>query len=331
MARLRLFANLREMAGTARVDIPAETVGDLIEMANDKFGPEFAKGVETARVWLNGETASSADELGDSDEIVLLPPVSGGGQPATLAAADLLGFVPLALAVVAIFANTQPQEVWASAVVAIAAVWAFDLSSAFQRRDKPFAALVPAVAAAAGALSGHVLGSSGYGLSAGLGIAIALVWAVVFRRYRDVGVVAPIALVALLAGMASSSILLARSASAPEARAVDVFLVAIVVAVVLGSLVARLPSMPFIDPFSVTAIGAVGASVVAAWLWELDVVGYLLVGLGMAVALVAGHGLSSMLRTGRVTLSEQAPGLLTSLDSVVLAAVVYFPLIRLIL
>lgn len=331
MATVRLFANLREIAGTSRVDIPAETVGDLLVAANEKFGSDFARGLEVARVWVNGESAGPEARVRESDEVVLLPPVSGGGQPATLAPADLLGFAPLVIALVAVFANIQGQPAWAAAIVAVAAVWAVDLGLAFRSRGRRFAPLVPASAGAAGALMAHVLGNDGYGLSAGLGVAIALIWAISFRWYREVDVVAPIALVALLAGMGAASMVLAASASSPDPRAVDVFLAATIVAVLLGSLVARLPAIPLADPFSVTAVGAVVAAVAASALWDLDVVAYLLAGLGIAVALVAGHGLSSMLRTGRVSLSERPPGLLASLDGVALAAAVYFPLIRLIL
>jgi hypothetical protein len=38
-----------------------------------------------------------------------------------------------------------------------------------------------------------------------------------------------------------------------------------------------------------------------------------------------------MLRTGRVMLTERPPGLLPALDGVILAAALYFPLIRLVL
>jgi hypothetical protein len=38
-----------------------------------------------------------------------------------------------------------------------------------------------------------------------------------------------------------------------------------------------------------------------------------------------------MLRTGRVMLTERPPGNLAALDGVVLAAAIYFPLIRLVL
>jgi hypothetical protein len=71
--------------------------------------------------------------------------------------------------------------------------------------------------------------------------------------------------------------------------------------------------------------------VAAAALWDADVVGYLLIGLGIAVSLIAGNGLASMLRTGRVRLTEKAPGLMPSLDGVVLAAALYYPLVQVIL
>lgn len=153
----------------------------------------------------------------------------------------------------------------------------------------------------------------------------------VFADYRTVDVYAPTLLVSLLAGLATGSMVLSRSSFSPDDSAVDVFLVAVVVGVLLGALVARMPAIPFLDPFSTTAITAVLAAVGAAAFWDLDVAGYLLVGLGVAVALVAGHGLSSMLRTGRVTLTERSPGVLTALDGVVLAAAIYYPLIQVIL
>ena len=81
MAKLRLFANLRELAGTSRLDVPSETVGGVIEAASEKFGPDFRNGVETSRVWVNGEAASMDDSVTEHDEVVLIPPVSGGDQP----------------------------------------------------------------------------------------------------------------------------------------------------------------------------------------------------------------------------------------------------------
>ena len=170
MANLRLFANLREIAGTSRIDIPARTVGDVIVAANEKFGAEFERGVETARVWVNGEEAGLADTVTERDEVVLLPPVSGGAQPATMVVADLLGFVPLAVLAVVVLANLQSQAIWAAALVAITAFWALDLNTSFAGRGRTFAPLAVVTTSAAGALAAHILGGAGYGLSVALAV-----------------------------------------------------------------------------------------------------------------------------------------------------------------
>jgi sulfur-carrier protein len=331
MAKLRLFASLREIAGTSRLDVPGDTVGDVVASANEKFGPDFARGMETARVWLNGEEAMFADPVSDDDEVVVLPPVSGGSQRATVVPTDLAAFLPLVVIVVAVLANLQGQAIWAAALVAIIAVWAVDLKGAFAARQRPFAALGVMTAAAASALAGHILGDTGYGLSIAIAVAVVLGWAVAFPLYRQIEVFAPTLLVGLLASLGAASLMLTRSPFSPDPEAVDVFLVSTIAGVGLGALVGRMPALPFLDRFSTTAIGSVVAAVAAASLWDLDVVSYLLVGLGIAVALVAGQGLSSMLRTGGVMLTERPPGYLASVDGVVLAAAVYFPLIRLVL
>jgi molybdopterin converting factor small subunit len=331
MAKLRLFANLREIAGTSRLDVPAGTVGEAIDVVNDKFGQEFQKGVAASRIWVNGEEAGRADTIGDRDELVILPPVSGGSQPTTIMPTDLGVFLPLGIAVVAVLANFQSQPIWAAALVAITAVWALDLNAAFASRARVFAPLAVVTAVAASTLAAHILGPTGYGLSMAIAVAVVLGWAVAFPEYRQVEVFAPTLLVGLIGSLGAASMILGRSSFTPDPQAIDVFLVATIVGVGLGALVGSLPAIPFLDRFTTTAIGAVIGAVVAAILLDLDVVGYLLVGLGIAVALVAGQGLSSMIRTGRVVLTERPPGLLPSLDGVVLAAVIYFPLIRLVL
>ncbi|MGH8951086.1 MAG: MoaD/ThiS family protein [Acidimicrobiia bacterium] len=332
MAKLRLFANLREIAGTSRLDVPAETVGGVIEAASEKFGPDFRRGVETARVWVNGESASMEDNIIETDEVVLIPPVSGGSQPTTtFSAVDLIGFLPIAVAVVAILANTQGQEIWAAVLVLIVGVWAVDLGSAFTSRGKEFATLAVVVTAAGAAMAAHVAGGAGYALALVLAVAVGMGWAVAFPQYRHVDVFSPTVMVSLFAGLGTASLVLARSAQSPEASAVDVFLVSVIAALLLGSIVERVPPLPLLDPFSVTALGAVLSAVGAALIWDLDVVSYLLVGLGIAVALLAGRGLSSMLRTGRATLTERPPGALVCLDGVALAAAIYYPLLLLVL
>ncbi|HEU4321396.1 MAG TPA: MoaD/ThiS family protein [Acidimicrobiia bacterium] len=331
MAKLRLFANLREIAGTSRLEVPAATVGEAIDSITTTYGPEFGRGVESSRIWVNGDAADRSVAVGDADEIVILPPVSGGSQPAALNTADLTAFLPLVIVALAIFANLQGQPIWAAVLVAIGSLWAMDLNSVFTNRGRMFAPLAVVTVVAAAAISAHILGPTGYGLAVAIAVAVVLGWAVAFEEYRQVEIFAPTMLVALIGGLGAASMILSRSSFTPDASAVDVFLVATIAGVGLGAIVGRVPTLPFLDRFSTTAIGAVIGAVAAAAIWNLDLVGYLLVGLGISVALVAGQGLSSMLRTGSVVLTERPPGALASLDGVMLAAAIYFPLIRLVL
>jgi molybdopterin converting factor small subunit len=331
MAKVRMFANLREIAGTGRAEFDADTVSGVIDAASAAYGTDFARGVETSRVWLNGEEADPADPVGATDEIVLLPPVSGGSQPAVVSSLDLVAFLPLGVGLVAVLASLQGQPIWAATLVAVAAVWSLDLSSSFTARGHLFAPLAVTTTAATGALAAHILGSAGYGLTMALAVAVCLGWAVAFRDYRRVDAFAPTLLAGLLAGLGVASLVLVNSPATPDSRAVDIFLLAVIVGVVAGAVVARLPAIPFLDPYSTTAIVAVLAAVAGAAIWDADVVGYLLVGLGIAVSLIAGNGLSSMLRTGRVRLTERPPGVLPSLDGIVLAAALYYPMVRVLL
>jgi molybdopterin converting factor small subunit len=332
MAKLRLFANLREIAGSARVDIGSGTVGGALEEVSERYGDDFRRTVATSRVWVNGETAAFDDPVGDNDEMVILPPVSGGSRsmtaPATL---DFMAFLPAAVIAIAVVANLQSQEIWAAALVAIVAAWALDLGAVISSRGRMFAPLAVVVTSAVSAMAAHVMGGAGYSLALVVSVVVALGWAVAFPPYRQVDVVSPLLLVSLFAGLGTASMILARSAHSPDPKAVDVFLVSVIAGLVLGSIVERMPSVPVVDPFSMTAVGAVLGAVGAAFLWDLDVVGYLLIGLGIAVALVAGRGFASMLRTGRVALTERPPGWLSSVDGAALAAAIFFPLLAVIL
>ena len=78
MARLRLFAAIREAAGTTVAEVPGATVGEVIDAAVERFGPAFADQLGVCKVWVNGEPADDAHPVVDADEVALLPPVSGG-------------------------------------------------------------------------------------------------------------------------------------------------------------------------------------------------------------------------------------------------------------
>ncbi len=78
MATLRLFAQVREAAGTGRDEVPGATVDQVLAAAVDRYGAAFAEQLRTCRVWLNGEPVTGAEPVADGDEVAVLPPVSGG-------------------------------------------------------------------------------------------------------------------------------------------------------------------------------------------------------------------------------------------------------------
>ena len=78
MAVLRLFAAARTAAGTARDLVPGDTVAEILASATERYGEEFAAVLPTCAVWVNGDPAAPDQVVGESDEVAILPPVSGG-------------------------------------------------------------------------------------------------------------------------------------------------------------------------------------------------------------------------------------------------------------
>lgn len=80
--RVRLFAALREAAGTDCVEVDAGSVSALLADLCGRFGEPFRTRVAVASVLVDGSAvARGADPvLRDGSEVVLLPPVSGGGR-----------------------------------------------------------------------------------------------------------------------------------------------------------------------------------------------------------------------------------------------------------
>lgn len=78
MARLVLLGPAREAAGTKRADVEGETVAMVLRDAASRFGPGLAAVLEVSQIWVNGEPADLADRVGPSDEVAVLPPISGG-------------------------------------------------------------------------------------------------------------------------------------------------------------------------------------------------------------------------------------------------------------
>ena len=76
--KVRLFAALRELAGASEVDAEGSTVGEVIDALSARFGERFDGIARTGSVVVDGERARSDMALTGSEEVALLPPVSGG-------------------------------------------------------------------------------------------------------------------------------------------------------------------------------------------------------------------------------------------------------------
>ncbi len=80
MAVLRMFAAAREAAGTGHAEFAASTVGEVLAKAVATYGEGFALVLPTCRIWVNGDAAGPETAVDGSDEVAVLPPVSGGCQ-----------------------------------------------------------------------------------------------------------------------------------------------------------------------------------------------------------------------------------------------------------
>ncbi|HEX6256098.1 MAG TPA: hypothetical protein VFZ70_09860 [Euzebyales bacterium] len=77
---VRLFAALRDAAGTAQVQVPPDTVPVIVAGLCDRFGEPFATRVTVASGVLDGSRVALDDavDVPDGAELALLPPFSGG-------------------------------------------------------------------------------------------------------------------------------------------------------------------------------------------------------------------------------------------------------------
>lgn len=78
MAQLRLFGPAAEAAGCRYDRLPGSTVQDVLNLARERYGPGFARVLARSRIWVNGDDPKPGLTIVDSDEVAVLPPVSGG-------------------------------------------------------------------------------------------------------------------------------------------------------------------------------------------------------------------------------------------------------------
>lgn len=82
MAKVKLFAALRDAAGTDGGEFDAPDVDSLLGMLKERFGEGFSRSLSFSKVAVNGTLIDALQGLNTplsaGDEVALLPPVSGG-------------------------------------------------------------------------------------------------------------------------------------------------------------------------------------------------------------------------------------------------------------
>lgn len=324
MARLRLFANLRETAGTAQAELPGGTVAAVLDAARERFGDDFARGMIVAKVWVNGEPAAGTDQVGPEDEIALIPPVSGGALAAR--AADGSG----ALLVIALFAAlvissnlVDGPQTFVFVLVGATLAWLWDVTDVLHLRGiavNPIPLMVGATAAANGAYGWGVAGFAG-----GVAIAImsTLAWSVLDPAHRSTRTVSVAITLALVAALATGSLTLTNLYSLPMVNA------ALAVAASAGFAAWGVQQsggeVGGLDPNLGMVLGAVIAGLISGLAAEtLSITTMILASAAGAAGLIAGRACGSLVRTGSVVHTARAPGLLTMFDGPILGVAAFW-------
>jgi molybdopterin synthase sulfur carrier subunit len=78
MVKVRLFAALRDLAGSTEVQAEGATVEDVVDALAARFGDRFGAIARAGSAVVDGERAHPRTALAGVQEVALLPPVSGG-------------------------------------------------------------------------------------------------------------------------------------------------------------------------------------------------------------------------------------------------------------
>jgi molybdopterin converting factor small subunit len=322
MATLRLFANLRESAGIDSADFDATTVSDLLGQATDRFGDQFQSGLSAARVWVNGEQAEGSTPLAATDEVALIPPVSGGaGTAKSFQVPPNLLSVALIVALLAV--AWAPLEWFVLVAVGAVLAWVWDISDTAKLVGTGFVPFPPLISAAMTGAATYAWGFNGFAAAIAFSVIISVSWPVFDKNSRDFRITATTTLITVIAGSASAGLILIRLLGP---YAVLTF-VLITIFALIGAWIAGVFGLKIqsIDANVGALLGALVAGlVVGLSIEEVDIAAGLLGGVAIAAGVIAGRALGSMVRTGTVTHTEDPPGELSMFDGAIVAAPLFW-------
>jgi len=340
MPRLRLFAGLRQAAGTGAATIPGSTVDEVLTAAASAYGSDFARGLETANVWVNGEPADPATPVADADEVAVLPPVSGGTledvRPGHEHEAVDVGpplmqtpLLPLLAWVAVLAANLGSDKWFAIVLVGVAGAWVWDAFDESARRRSGMVRW-PALLSIVGVVGWvWAWSSEGLGVAVGMSVLLVLAWAVLTPSMHSIDAAGGTLVTTVAVTVAVGSMVLVRLGADGESR-ITALLAMVLVANVVMWLRLGTDDAGFLDPHTTAVLGALVVGAVAGVIMDTSLLAMLLAAAAVAAAFLAGRAFGSSMRTGDLYLLEDLPGFLVALDAAVLAAPVYWVVLALV-
>ncbi len=326
MVNLRLFANLRETAGKNSAVFSGNTVDEVISAATKAYGADFERGLETAKIWVNGDPAERSTEVAAGDEIALIPPVSGGENIAVRKPDTTGGALVIAVLASLFVSNYVSKELFSLVAVGVTIAWLWDVRDTLILRGAKIEIIPPMVAAAAAANGAWGWGGEGFATGLAGGLIFQLIWVVLDPRSRSIDNVAQTTGLGFAAGFSAGSLILVRLQGEQE---ITIFLVlASIAALATWALRHLAPAYTILDPNVVGLLTTLAASVLAAFATDIlefpvMILGAIAIGSGS----IGGHALGSLARSGSMVHTRQAPGLLTIFDGPILASAAFWVVI----
>lgn len=322
MARVRLFANLRELAGTSTVEMEGGTVAEILGAATRRFGADFGRALQTAQVWVDGDRVGMEATVPAGAEVAVIPPVSGGAFVVQSPVGLEIGLVLATFG--SLFLGNALSLAWFTVlIVLVASVWVLDLTGTTDRRGLPMANAAILLAIAGSAMATYRWGAIGMAAASGGSVLLVLIASVFRPLLRPIDSFAAGATVAVVASTGAAAAVLLRLRSRDETM---IFLFVLTVAVVVSWFSDR-SEMPLLDPLVALLVGAVLAGAVGGALWAPDLLSAIGASVAAAIALVAGRNLGTLLRAGGFFSQGAIPGSLAYFDGALLAAAAFWSIL----
>ncbi|MEN8112861.1 MAG: MoaD/ThiS family protein [Actinomycetota bacterium] len=326
MAKLRLFARFREIAGTDTLDVDDGTVGEILDRTGAEYGPAFTKALGAAGVWVNGKPVERTASVGPDDEMALIPPVSGGSyathEPPRTVAADpaenILAVVVLAALLVSAW---LPLGWFVVIVVGSTLAWLWDLAETNAKVGGSINLYATLLAPPIVAGATYAWGYPGFAGGFALAMAIALFWPIFDTRWRDIESMAMTTSLVVIAGAGVGGLGMLRMM---ETAFVSSFFL-IVAAAIIAAIATAIYGGQAMDPNVGTLLGAIVAGfLVGVATTHIDLAIGLFAAVAVAAGLIAGRVFGSMVRSGAIVHTTRSPGQLSLLDGLWVAAPLFW-------